>query len=85
MNDLIERYVGYLRDERNLSPHTLRNYRADLSQFCEFLVARGLCLGEDKRVRPEAVNLATARAYLAFLMKDRKKSSVGRKLAALKG
>ena len=85
MDDLIEQYAGYLRNERNLSLHTLRNYMGDLAQFYQFLAARGLCLGRDKRVKLNEVNLHVARAYLVFLTKDRKKSSVGRKLAALKG
>ena len=34
---LIERYLDYLRDERGLSPHTLRAYGADLERFLGFL------------------------------------------------
>ncbi len=37
MDELIERYVNYLRYERNASPHTVRNYRSDLLQFRDYL------------------------------------------------
>ncbi|MFB3154161.1 MAG: site-specific integrase, partial [Candidatus Acidiferrales bacterium] len=33
MRRAIERFLTYLRDEKNASPHTLRNYRSDLEQF----------------------------------------------------
>ena len=39
MDELIERYINYLRYERNASPHTVRNYRSDLLQFRDFLAA----------------------------------------------
>ena len=34
--DHLEDFLRYLRVERQLSPHTLRNYRLDLTQFLEF-------------------------------------------------
>ena len=37
MDKLIERYLNYLRYERNASPHTVRNYRSDLLQFRDYL------------------------------------------------
>ena len=36
---LLEGYLRYLRIERGLSPHTLRNYRSDLRHFLAFLEA----------------------------------------------
>ena len=37
MDNMIERYLGYLQNERNASPHTIRNYESDLRQFHDFL------------------------------------------------
>ena len=90
MKDLIQQYADHLRSERGVSPHTLRNYLSDLRQFHRFLVDSELCLssdnaGEGGRVDAHKVDLYIVRAYLASLTKDRKKSSIGRKLAAVKG
>ena len=85
MQDLLQQYAEHLGNERNVSPHTLRNYLSDLSQFHRYLVEAGLCLGRDKAVDLRRADIHVVRAYLASLTKSRKKSSIGRKLAALKG
>ena len=84
MEELIQQYSEHLRGERYFSPHTLRNYLSDLAQFHEFLKERGLCLGAAGQVQIDQVDIHVMRAYLAALAKDRKKSSIARKLAALK-
>ena len=85
MEDLIQQYADHLRNERNVSVHTLRNYLSDLAQFQQFLVERKLALGDKEKIDARRVDIHVARAYLASLAKSRKKSSLGRKLAALKG
>ena len=85
MKYLVQQYAAHLRNERNLSPHTLRNYLSDLAQFQNFLMERELALNADGAADPRKVDLHVVRAYLASLAQDRKKSSIGRKLAALKG
>jgi integrase/recombinase XerC len=85
MNSLVQQYAAHLRNERNLSPHTLRNYLSDLAQFRSFLVERRLALDTKGAVDVGKVEIHVVRAYLASLAQDRKKSSIGRKLAALKG
>ena len=85
MNELIDKYIEHLRDERNLSAHTLRNYLSDLNQFQQFLCDSEFCLEDSGKIDQQKVDIHVARAYLASLNKDRKKTSVGRKLAALKG
>ncbi len=85
VESLIQQYAGHLRNERNVSPHTLRNYLSDLAQFQNFLVAREQALDGDGGVDAGKVDIYVVRAYLASLAPDRKKSSIGRKLAALKG
>lgn len=84
MENLIQQYADHLRNERNASAHTLRNYLSDLGQFQRFLADSDLCRGSGSKVDVRKVDLHIVRAYLASLTKDRKKSSVGRKLAALK-
>ena len=87
MDELIQAYTDHLQGERHVSPHTLRNYLSDLQQFRAFLVERKLCLDVSAAVDKidlSKVDIHVVRAYLASLNKDRKKSSIGRKLAALK-
>src|SRR5437899_6378575 len=37
MRAVIDKFLHYLRYERNASPHTQRNYRQDLEQFLAYL------------------------------------------------
>ncbi|HET7840984.1 MAG TPA: site-specific tyrosine recombinase/integron integrase, partial [Terriglobia bacterium] len=81
MDDWIEKYIHYLQYERNASPHTLRNYRSDLDQFRKFL-AQGKA---DARVDVRSIDALRIRAYLAHLYSgEKKKTSVARKLAAVR-
>jgi integrase/recombinase XerC len=84
VDDLIQAYAEHLRGERRSSPHTLRNYVSDLVQFDAFLRERCLCLDENGVVDVDKIDLHVGRAYLASLTKTSKKSSIARKLAALK-
>jgi integrase/recombinase XerC len=84
VDDLIQQFADHLRHERNYSPHTLRNYLSDVEQFFEFLRDRELCLDSKNVVEPRKIDVHVIRSYLAALAKDHKKSSIGRKLAALK-
>ncbi|MGZ9143382.1 MAG: site-specific integrase, partial [Candidatus Binatia bacterium] len=79
MESLIQQYAGHLRNERNLSPHTLRNYLSDLAQFKNFLIERELALDTNGAVDAGKIDIHVVRAYLASLAPERKKSSMGRK------
>jgi integrase/recombinase XerC len=84
VEDLIRRYGDHLRIERNLSPHSLRNYLSDLRQFDQYLKAEGWCRRNTEEA-PGCVDSGIVRSYLAALAKHCRKSSMARKLAALKG
>lgn len=79
MEDAIEKFCRYLGSERNVSPHTLLGYRSDLLQFHDFL--RGQPGGGGD---PAAVTHLVIRRYLAHLHEGYSKSSIGRKLAAIR-
>ena len=85
MEELIQQYADHLRNERNVSPHTLRNYVSDLRQFRRFLMERKLAGDAERHIDVRRIDVHAMRAYLASLARDRKKSSMARKLAALKG
>jgi integrase/recombinase XerC len=83
MDDLLAQYADYLQNEWHGSPHTVRNYLSDLDQFFSFLREREVAL-EGGKIDYCRIDVHVIRAYLAALSKDRKKSSIGRKLAALR-
>ncbi|MBI2358933.1 MAG: tyrosine recombinase XerC [Deltaproteobacteria bacterium] len=85
MDDLIAGYGEYLRSQRNCSPHTLRGYLSDLRQFHGYLLDEGLCQDGEKKTDLQAIDRHVVRAYLGTLAKARRKSSLARKVAALKG
>jgi len=76
---LVERFLQYLRAERNASEHTVNHYASDLQQFCDFLERkhRGRSLTE--------ADYRTVRTYLAELSaKEYARRSLARKLSALR-
>lgn len=79
MSEEIAVFCGYLDTERNVSPHTLAAYRRDLEQLAAFIARE---TGAPAQVRD--VDHLLLRRYLALLGKNAKKSSVGRKLAAIR-
>src|SRR6185503_8312626 len=81
MEKLIEQFLEHLRYERNVSAHTLRNYASDLEQFTYFLAP------DRKTKLPDVAEIdhLTIREWMASLHSDqKKKSSIARKLAALR-
>ena len=80
MKQTIEKFVNYLRYERNVSPATVHNYTGDLELFREFLTPPG-----EKTMALENVDVRIIREFVGWLY-DRKmqKVSVARKLAALR-
>ncbi|HKO60205.1 MAG TPA: tyrosine recombinase XerC [Pyrinomonadaceae bacterium] len=85
MEQLLTQFLEHLRYERNVSEHTLRNYQSDLEQFVDHIAPANPRNG--KRNFPELADLdhITIREWLATLhTAQKKKSSIARKLAALR-
>lgn len=78
----VEQFLRYLEYERNVSAHTLRNYRSDLEQFVRF------CQKDDPAGQPpalSAISHLTIRAFLGDLLRrGNSRSSMARKLATLR-
>jgi len=74
----LEDFLRYLRVERQMSPHTLRNYRLDLTQFLEF------CSQHRAGLELAQVTYQDLRAFLATALKKNRKTTVARKLSALR-
>jgi len=79
-------FLRYLKVERNYSDHTVRNYESDLRQFAGFMRQRGKQTGGEANtpLLPEQIGHLDIRAYLASLYRRNAKSSVARKLSALR-
>jgi tyrosine recombinase XerC len=78
MEKMVERFLSYLERQRNFSPHTVRSYRNDLTQFTAFAESRGVD-------RPQKVTHILLRGFLAELTgSGRERSTVGRKVSAVR-
>ena len=80
MKPVIDKFINYLRYERNSSPATIEDYYADLKLFQEFLTPPG-----EKTLPIGQVDHRVVREFVAWLY-DRKlqKPTIARKLAALR-
>lgn len=83
LHDLLDRYKTYLQVESNVSDHTLRNYLSDLAQFFHF-AAQPHGTAAAAPVAAGHIDAHVIRAFLSTLHRRNKKSSIGRKLSALK-
>lgn len=73
----VDDFLEHLQYERNASPHTISSYRSDLLQF-------NVYLEENHVAFPDVTNLVI-RGFLAVLYeRNEKKSTIGRKLAAIR-
>jgi len=94
LGQLLTQFLDHLRYERNVSAHTLRNYESDLRQFVDYLTlpetarpAAKHSAAAAKRKEPAIgqIDHLTIREWLSTLHSDhKKKTSIARKLAALR-
>ena len=77
----VQRFLDALRDQRRVSPETLRAYESDLAQFRESLVPR---FG-DQPPGPDSIDTLAVRGFVAGLhRRGIAKTSVARKLSAVR-
>ncbi len=79
----LKQFLDHLRLNRNLSPHTLRAYDSDLSQYLEFLT--GHLSKPASAIDPRAIDAQAVRAFLDSLhRRGSSRASVARRVSALR-
>lgn len=82
MENALRSFLNFLRVERNASPHTLRAYQLDLEHWLADLSVENSILSlEDFQLRLTAIDL---RSYLARLYDTLERSSISRRLSAIR-
>ncbi|MGI9107191.1 MAG: tyrosine recombinase XerC [Pyrinomonadaceae bacterium] len=85
IEQLFEQFFEHLRYERNVSEHTLRNYRIDLGQFYEHLAPADPATAARREFDIKQIDHITIREWLSTLhTANKKKTSIARKLATLR-
>jgi integrase/recombinase XerC len=85
IEQLLSQFFEHLRYERNVSEHTLRNYASDLGQFYDYLSPADPQTGARRELDIKQIDHITIREWLSTLhTAQKKKTSVARKLAALR-
>ncbi len=86
ISDQIGVFISYLRDQKGYSKHTLRNYLIDLTQFSEFLVKREALPQDDQKLDldMDAIDALVIREYLGSLFGRFERSTIARKLSAIR-
>jgi integrase/recombinase XerC len=82
MNDLINSFIRYIRAEKGYSEHTIRNYESDLRQFSQFAASKKDLKGDDPGI--DLVDYTLIRSYLGDLFDKCRRTTIARKLSALK-
>lgn len=78
----VAKFLKYLEVERNFSPYTIKSYREDLEAWIEYVL---LCHPEGCPF-PDRIDGPELRGYILALQKvDYAKSTISRRLAALRG
>jgi integrase/recombinase XerC len=83
VRDHLKSFLAHLKMNRHLSPHTVRAYESDIAQYLAFVAAEtGTKMSQ---LRPSDLAMTSVRAHIAGLnAAGAARSSVGRKLSALK-
>ncbi len=83
MRDHLKSFLAYLKLNRHVSPHTVRAYDSDVTQYLAWVAsATGKKMSQ---LEPDDLDMASVRSHLAELNKAGKaRSSVARKLSGLR-
>jgi len=84
LEEYLKQFLQHLKYERNVSPHTLRNYTSDLNQFHDNIApeTKG---GSREEIPVKDIDHITIREWMSKLHTgSKKKTSIARKLASLR-
>jgi len=83
MREHLKAFLQYLELNRHVSPHTVRAYESDVSQYLAFVASEtGKKISE---LGPADLDMSSVRQHIAELNKaDKARASVARKLSALR-
>jgi integrase/recombinase XerC len=88
VENLISAFIESLAVEKGYSQNTCRGYRNDLQGFMEYLAQNPLAGNRRSRrgnpVKIDEIRVITIRGYLGWLHKKNKKSTIARKLSAVR-
>lgn len=81
----VKAFIKYLKDQKGYSQHTVRSYYVDLSQFFKFVKAKiSFAQGEKILVNTDIIDRSLIRQYIGTLYGHLKKTTVARKLSAIR-
>jgi len=82
MKKLISSFIRYIQTEKGYSGHTIRNYESDLRQFSKFVATKRDLKKSDPGI--DLVDYMLIRSYLGELFDKCRRTTIARKLSALK-
>ena len=76
---LIEKFIEYLRVEKNYSNHTITAYKTDLNNFNDFLIQSGI------KTKMENIDYKVIRSWIVKMVNDNVSNrTINRKISSLK-
>lgn len=86
LNEQIDRFLQSLDSEKGYSAHTIRAYGHDLAEFAGYAAGGDGLSGEEKKppLAVDDIDSLTVRGYLGLLHRRNEKSTIARKLSALR-
>jgi integrase/recombinase XerC len=89
IKNLIRSFIESLETEKGYARNTCRGYQKDLEEFVSYLVdnrflGKNRCLSGRDSIGIEDVDSVHIRGYLGYLHKKNKKSTIARKLSAVR-
>lgn len=79
INNLTERFIDHIKSLKGYSHNTVKNYELDLRQFFSYLEHRG-----NSTEKLDSIDFRVIRSYLGGLYKKYRKTTISRKLSAIR-